>query len=157
MVVKLPLMSKSERDNLIRTQCLCRIAFRGTEYPYIAPFQYAVINDNLYFHFTDYGNKMRLLQSDNSVCVEIEDLKPDLSEYRFVSLRGKLVIVHDAVERQAAILQMVEQGRNNLSPNFLAAHGINKKEGWATLLSNKSLIIVKLDIKKTVGVKSPAL
>ena len=150
-------MTKREIDTLIRSHYLCRIAFRGTEYPYIAPFQYVVINNSLYFHFTDYGNKMRLLDRDNAVCVEIEDLKPDLSEYRFVSLRGKLMIVHDAVEKQAAIHQMVEQGRNNLSPNFLAAHGIHREEGWTALLSNKSSIIVKLEIKKTIGIKSPSL
>jgi nitroimidazol reductase NimA-like FMN-containing flavoprotein (pyridoxamine 5'-phosphate oxidase superfamily) len=157
MVVKLPLMTKHEIDNLIQNQCLCRIAFRGTKYPYIAPFQYVVINNTLYFHFTDYGNKMKLLQRDNAVCVEIEDLKPDLSEYRFVSLRGKLTIVHDANEKQAAIHQMAEGGRHNLSPNFLAAHGINKEEGWTGLMSNKSLIIMKLAIRKTIGVKSPTL
>jgi nitroimidazol reductase NimA-like FMN-containing flavoprotein (pyridoxamine 5'-phosphate oxidase superfamily) len=155
MVVKLPLMTNHEIDTLIQNNCLCRIAFRGTKYPYIAPFQYAVINDTLYFHFTDYGNKMRLLDHDNAVCVEIEDLKPDLSEYRFVSLRGKLAIVHNAVEKQAAIHQMVEQGRNNLSPNFLAAHGIQKEEGWTALLSNNSLIVVKLEIMSTIGIKSP--
>jgi len=155
MVVKLPLMEKHEIDSLIWNRRLCRIAFRGTDYPYIAPFQYVVINNSLYFHFTDYGKKMRLLEKDNRVCVEIEDLKSDLSEYNFVSIIGKLRIVDDPNERKEAINLMAEDGRRNLSTNFLTAHGLNREDGWDSLSTEKPLIIVRLEAVKEIGVKSP--
>jgi hypothetical protein len=67
---------------------LCRIAFKGNKYPYMAPFQYVFMDGSIYFHFTDYGRKMRLLEKDKRVCVEIEKYKPDLSEYKFIVLRA---------------------------------------------------------------------
>jgi nitroimidazol reductase NimA-like FMN-containing flavoprotein (pyridoxamine 5'-phosphate oxidase superfamily) len=156
MVIKLPLMKKDEIDSIIRSQRLCRIAFKGSNYPYIAPFQYVVVNDSLYFHFTDYGRKMRLLKRDNRVCVEIEDLKPDLSEYNFVSLRGRLKIVNNLNERKEVIKEMAEDGRKNLSTNFLVAHGLKGEDGWSSLSPEKPVVIVKLETVKELGVKSPS-
>ena len=108
MIVKLPQMNEREIKDLINKQNLCRIAFKGTEYPYMAPFQYTYFNDTLYFHFTDYGRKMKLLEKDNRVCVEIESYAPDLSQYNFVVLRGRLKVVEDAEERAKAIGNLAE-------------------------------------------------
>ena len=114
MIIKLPQMETEEIKTLLHTQILCRIAFKGIKYPYIAPFQYVYMNQTLYFHFTDYGRKMKLLESDNRVCVEIEKLQPDLSEYNFVSLRGNLNVVEDPEERAKVIEKMREGGRQKL-------------------------------------------
>ena len=155
-MLKLPRMEKSEVQKLIREQMLCRIAFKGNEYPYLAPFQYVSIGGSLYFHFTDYGKKMRLLGKDNRVCVEIEEYRPDLSEYKFVALRGSLEIVTDPQERSQAIRRMAEDGKRRLSENFLAAHGLPKKEGWASFKPEKSVVIVKLNgVREEIGLKSP--
>ena len=135
---------------------LCRIAFKGDEYPYMAPFQYVLMNGSIYFHFTDYGRKMRLLEKNKRVCVEIETYKPDLSEYNFVVMRGTLKIVTDPQERATVIRRMVEEGKQRLSPNFLAAHGFKKEEGWSSITPEKSLVIVKLEnIAQEIGLKSP--
>ena len=155
MVEKLPTMKKQEIKDLITDGMLCRIAFKGDKYPYIAPFQYVYMNDALYFHFTDYGRKMKLLASDNRVCVEIEKLQPDLSEYYFVSLRGNLHLVADPEERAKAIRKMNEAGQQKLSHNFLAAHGLKREEGWSSFTPDQPLVIVKLDIIEEVGIKSP--
>ena len=101
MVLKLPKMKGQEIKKLINDEMLCRIAFKGAKYPYIAPFQYVYMNGSLYFHFTDYGRKMKMLESDNRVCVEIEQIQPNLSEYNFVSLRGNLNVVVDLEESQS--------------------------------------------------------
>ncbi len=149
-------MNKREIEMLIGDQMLCRIAFKGDRHPYIAPFQYAFINGSLYFHFTDYGKKMKLLEKDKRVCVEIERYTPDLSEYSFVVMRGKLKQVTDPKERTKVIEKMAEDGRKKLSPNFLAAHGLRKENGWISLNPKKTLVIVKLeDIAEEVGLKSP--
>ena len=92
-VFKLPKMTKQEMWKLIRRQRLCRIAFKGNEYPYMAPFQYVMLDGSLYFHFTDYGKKMKLIENDKRVCVEIEEYREDLSEYSFIVLRGTLKVV----------------------------------------------------------------
>ena len=66
LFLKLPKMTKQEMWKLIRRQRLCRIAFKGDTYPYMAPFQYVVLDGVLYFHFTDYGKKMKLIETTNT-------------------------------------------------------------------------------------------
>ena len=157
VVFKLPKMTKQEMWKLIRRQRLCRIAFKGTEYPYMAPFQYAVLDDVLYFHFTDYGRKMKLIDNDKRVCVEIEEYKEDLSEYSFIVLRGTLKVVANKQERIKALEKLAEEGEKKLSPNFLPAHGFKKEDGWGSLSpKNTSLVVIKLqDITQEIGLKSP--
>ena len=149
-------MNKQEIEKLIQEQMLCRIAFKGDEYPYMAPFQYVFINGSIYFHFADYGRKMKLLEKDKRVCVEVEKYKPDLSEYEFVLLRGCLKVVTDSNERVTVMKRMAKEGQQKLSPNFLAAHGFNKEEGWSSFSQEKPLIIVKLEnVAQEIGLKSP--
>ena len=155
-VVKLPKMEKLEIEKLLREQMVCRIAFKGNEYPYMAPFQYVAMDGFLYFHFTDYGKKMRLLEKDKRVCVEIEKYRPDLSEYNFVVLRGKLEVVKDPQERAKVIKKMAEEGKHKLSTNFLAAHGFKKEEGWSSFTPEKPVVIVRLkEVTEEIGLKSP--
>jgi uncharacterized protein len=154
-VKKLPKMREEEINQLIKEQFLCRIAFRGDLYPYIAPFQYVVINDNLYFHFTGYGKKIDFLKQDTPVCVEIEKYSQNLSEYAFIILQGKLKLVNDPLERKAAIEKIANEGKKRLSENFLLAHGFSSASKWTNFSEEKPLIIVKLDpvVEKT-GLKS---
>ena len=157
VVFKLPKMTKQEMWKLIRRQRLCRIAFKGAKYPYIAPFQYVVLDGVLYFHFTNYGKKMKLIENDKRVCVEIEEYKEDLSEYSFIVLRGTLKVVSDQQERVGALKKLEEEGETKLSPNFLPAHGFNKEDGWSSLTSTETpLVVIKLEnITQEIGLKSP--
>ncbi len=150
-------MSKSEIHQLLSEQFLCRIAFGGKDFPYIAPFQYVLVDSALYFHFTDYGKKMSLLKEGNPVCVEIEHYVPDLDEYNFVVLFGKLHIVTDPQEKAKAVTRIIEDAQTKgLSTNFLPAHGLPKESNWSSLNTEKPLLIVKLiDITKKIGLKSP--
>jgi nitroimidazol reductase NimA-like FMN-containing flavoprotein (pyridoxamine 5'-phosphate oxidase superfamily) len=149
-------MEGEEIEALIEGQRLCRIAFKGWRYPYMAPFQYVRMDGTLYFHFTDYGKKMRLLNRDRRVCVGIESFNPDMSEYNFVVLRGTLKVVEDPGERADAIERIAEEGKKNLSENFLAAHGFEREMGWSSFTPEEPLTIVKLDrIDEVVGLKSP--
>jgi len=155
-VVKLPKMEKFEIEKLLQEQMLCRIAFKGDKYPYMAPFQYVLMDGFLYFHFTDYGRKMRLLEKDKRVCVEIEKYRPDLSEYNFVVFRGELRLVRDPQERAEVINRIAEEGKQKLSTNFLAAHGFKKEEGWSSFTPDKPVMIVKLErVTEKIGLKSP--
>jgi nitroimidazol reductase NimA-like FMN-containing flavoprotein (pyridoxamine 5'-phosphate oxidase superfamily) len=155
-LVKLPKLERQMVEDLLNNQVICRIAFRGDDYPYLAPFQYAYVNGNLYFHFTRYGKKITLIEQDNRVAVEIETYKPNLEQYCFVVFRGELEVVKDPNERQNAIEHMAEVGATQLSTNFLAAHGLKKSEGWQGLNPEKPFKIVKLkNIIETVALGSP--
>ena len=153
---KLPKMSSEEIRDLLDRERICRIAFKGDDFPYMAPFQYAKIGDTLYFHFTNYGKKMRLLEMDKRVCIGVESLEPDMSEYNFVVLRGELERVIDPKERSKAINRLSQIGQERLSENFLAAHGFSSNQGWTTLSPDKPLVIFKLErITDTIGLRSP--
>ena len=156
-IFKLPKMTKTEMWKLIRKRNICRIAFKGTDYPYMAPFQYVVLNETLYFHFTDYGTKMKLIEKDKRVCVEIEEYKEDLSNYSFIVLRGTLNVVTEMVERAKVLQKLAKEGSQKLSTNFLPAHGFRKEDGWNSLNpKNTSLVIIKLkNITQEIGLKSP--
>ncbi|WP_455368773.1 pyridoxamine 5'-phosphate oxidase family protein [[Eubacterium] cellulosolvens] len=155
-IVRLPKMDEKEIQKLLGQQMLCRIAFKAEKYPYMAPFQYVLMNNTLYFHFTNYGRKMDLIEKDDRVCVEIESCNNDLSDYNFVVLRGNLKVVDDLDERALAIEKMANEGEKKLSENFLAAHGIRKDEGWHSFSKKKPFVIVKLDkIIEKIGLKSP--
>jgi hypothetical protein len=154
---KLPRMSQAEMNELLEEQISCRIAFGGENAPYIAPFQYALVNGQLYFHFTQYGKKMGRLEEGNPVCIEIEKYTQDLSEYRFVVLTGKLRIVTETQERALAIEKMVDTAKvKRLSKNFLAAQGFPKEKDWNSLTPDKPIVIVKLEnVTERIGLKSP--
>lgn len=149
-------MNEAEIKALLEEQILCRIAFGGKNAPYIAPFQYALVNGELYFHFTHYGKKMGLLEEGSAVCVEIEKYAQDLSDYRFVVLTGKLRIITEPRERALAIEKMANTAKTKrLSENFLLAHGFPIEKGWSYLTPENPMIIVKLEnLTDQIGLKS---
>lgn len=154
--LKLPRMEEHEIEEMIDEQRICRIAFKGGEYPYLAPFLYVVRDGTMYFHFTDYGRKMRFIEDDGRACVGIERLEQDMSEYNFVVLRGSLRVVEDLAERAEVIQKMAETAGGAFSTNFLAAHGFDRKHGWEALSPEKPMVIVKLaDVTDVIGLKSP--
>jgi nitroimidazol reductase NimA-like FMN-containing flavoprotein (pyridoxamine 5'-phosphate oxidase superfamily) len=156
MIVKLPRMNQAEIRKLIRERMVCRIAFKGEDYPYMAPFQYVYANGHLYFHFTQYGRKMELIERDSRVCVEIEKYTQDFSDYSFVVLKGTLEPVTDPEERTDVINKMAKQGARNLSKNFLAAHGLGKADDWSSLTPDRPLVVMKLSkVAEEIGLRSP--
>jgi nitroimidazol reductase NimA-like FMN-containing flavoprotein (pyridoxamine 5'-phosphate oxidase superfamily) len=155
-MVKLPSMSRKEIDDLIGEQFLCRIAFGGRGGLYIAPFQYVFMDKSLYFHFTDYGNKMAFFREGFPVCVEIEKYSSDLSEYAFVILTGTLKMVVEEEERRNVIQKMAEIGSAKLSTNFLCAHGFESQNGWSAFSAEQPILILRLEkVTSIKGLKSP--
>lgn len=153
-IVKLAHMSENEINSAIDSQNLCRIAFIDDEYPYISPFQYVFIKNILYFHFTDYGKKKKILSKNTNVCVSIENFKHDLSSYYFISIQGKLELVEDIDLRVKTTKKIAELARKKYSKNFLQAHGFDKEEDW-DILTSKNQVIYKLNVSnKPIGLKS---
>jgi len=115
-----------------------------------------VVDGTLYFHFTDYGKKMRFLKRGTAVCVEIEWYTPNLSEYKFVVLSGNLKLAENREERKRAIIKMADLGKKKLSPNFLVAHGFPQGSGLGEFTDDRPVLIIKLDdVTKRTGLKSP--
>ena len=108
-VVKLPKMNEEEINRALNEKNLCRIAFIDGRYPYISPFQYVYINNQLYFHFTDYGKKKRILSENPNICVSIEHFEQDLSNYYFISIQGSLVLVQNDEEKAQVLNLMIEK------------------------------------------------
>jgi nitroimidazol reductase NimA-like FMN-containing flavoprotein (pyridoxamine 5'-phosphate oxidase superfamily) len=129
-VVKLPKMDEKEIREALKNNNLCRIAFIEGNFPYISPFQYVYLKNTLYFHFTNYGKKMKILKKNRNVCVSIERFEKDLSSYYFISMQGKLQRIDNESLKSEIIKKMVEDARKNFSTNFLSAHGFDKNKGW---------------------------
>ena len=72
-------MNPKEIQELLSDEKICRIAFVGKNFPYIAPFQYVRMNESIYVHFTNYGKKIRLIEKNNKVCLTVEKLNADMS------------------------------------------------------------------------------
>jgi nitroimidazol reductase NimA-like FMN-containing flavoprotein (pyridoxamine 5'-phosphate oxidase superfamily) len=95
IIFKMPSMEKSEYDTLIEEEYICRIAFKGESHPYIAPFLYIFDGKFMYFLSTKYGKKLQHFKQNPSVTVEVEKYTPDLSNFAFVALSGRLEEVQD--------------------------------------------------------------
>jgi nitroimidazol reductase NimA-like FMN-containing flavoprotein (pyridoxamine 5'-phosphate oxidase superfamily) len=154
-VVKIPSMEKREYDRLIEEEHVCRIAFKGDRYPYVAPFVYVFDGRFMYFLSTKYGRKIELFRLDPHVSVEVERYAPDLSSYRFVTLRGRLAEVEDPGERRAVRERFVDLiRRKNLSRNVLSALGHSPSDPLDSIVEEERSIVWKLvDVEKIVGLK----
>lgn len=154
-LVKIPLMGKFEYDDLIKNSYISRIAFNG-EYPYIAPFLYVFDGDHLYFLSTKYGKKIEMLKENPHVAVEIENYAADLSEYKFVTLQGRITKEEDT-EKQKEVRQMfVDMIKSrDLSKNIMAALGHSPEEPLSNIVEMECSFVWKLvDLKNIIGLKN---
>ena len=148
-------MKRKEYDAFIADQYMSRIAFKG-DYPYVAPFLYVFNGKFIYFLSTKYGKKMELAKSDPKVAVEIENYSSDMSNYRFVTLRGQLNEVDKPSEKlkvRQMFIEMIKE--NKLSPNILAALGHSPDDPLESLLEEEKSIVWKLvNVQEIVALKS---
>jgi hypothetical protein len=154
-VEKIPSMEKKEYDRLIEEEHVCRIAFKGDKYPYVAPFVYVFDGRFMYFLSTKYGKKIEFFRKDPHVSVEVERYAPDLSSYMFVTLRGRLDEVRDSEEKRRVRVGFVDLIRNkNLSRNVLLALGHSPADPLDSIVEEERSLIWKLvDVEKIVGLK----
>jgi hypothetical protein len=154
-VEKIPTMEKREYDRLIEEEHVCRIAFKGDKYPYVAPFVYVFDGRFMYFLSTKYGKKIEFFLKDPHVSVEVERYAPDLSSYRFVTLRGRLDEVGDPEEKRRVRMGFVDLiRRRNLSRNVLLALGHSPADPLDSIVEEERSLIWKLvDVQKIVGLK----
>lgn len=154
---KIPAMQKAEYDDLVRRGTVARIAFSGTEYPYIAPFLYVFDERNMYFLSTRYGRKMHLFAQNLAVSVEIEEVSPEMSAYRFVTMQGKLAEVTDPGKmREIRRMFAVRIIRKELAATSLAALGHHPSDDPRKLVEEDRSMVWKLTaVRNIVALKEP--
>ena len=155
-ILKIPRMEKREYDRLIEKGYICRIAFQGEKYPYIAPFLYVFDGSFLYFLSTKYGKKQDYFRKSPYVSVEIEKYTKDLSSYMFVTLQGYLEEVNDSIEKKIIREKFVDLiVERNLSCNILAALGHSPQDPPAAIAEEERSLVWKLvGVKDLVALKN---
>lgn len=145
IIFKMPSMEKSEYDTLIKEEYICRIAFKGDSHPYIAPFLYIFDGKFMYFLSTRYGKKLQHFKQNPSATVEVEKYTPDLSNFAFVALSGRLEEVQDPEIKKIVRQNFVEMiKKKNLSSNVLSALGHSPDEPIDALLTEERNNVWKL-------------
>jgi uncharacterized protein len=155
-IVKIPRMEKKEYDRLIDEGYICRIAFQGEKYPYIAPFLYVFDGSFLYFLSTKYGKKLDYFRKSPYVSVEVERYSKDLSSYMFVTLQGYLEEVNDSIEKKIIREKFVDLiVDRDLSCNILAALGHSPQDAPAAIAQEERSLVWKLvGVKDLVALKN---
>jgi nitroimidazol reductase NimA-like FMN-containing flavoprotein (pyridoxamine 5'-phosphate oxidase superfamily) len=154
--LKIPGMTKPEYDALIERQFISRIAFSGADHPYIAPFMYVFDKKYLYFLSTKYGRKMEYFAANPKVSVQIEEYRPDLSCFTFVSLQGKIEeVVEPKLKRDVREQFVAMMKRHQLSPRALSALGYSPDDPPEIILDGDRSAVWKLvGVKDIVALKN---
>jgi hypothetical protein len=155
-ILKIPKMEKREYDRIIDEGHVSRIAFRGMEFPYIAPFLYVFDGRYLYFLPTKYGRKIDYFRNNPSVSVEIEQYSQDLSTFRFVSLQGRLEEIRDPDLSRGIRARFVDMIRTRgLSPRVMSALGHSPDDPPEKILQEERNLVWKLvGVKDIVALKN---
>lgn len=155
-IVKIPKMEKSEYDLLIKEEYVARIAFKGEKYPYIAPFIYVFDGNYMYFLSTRYGKKIENFKQNPYVSVEVEKYSPDMSNYAFITLSGRLVEVMDADNKKDirdSFIRMIKD--RDLSKNVMIAIGHSPEDPLENIINEERNLIWKLvDVNRSTGFKN---
>ena len=155
-IVRIPRMDKEEYDRLIEEGYLCRIAFQGDKYPYIAPFLYVFDGRFLYFLSTKYGKKIDYFRKSPYVSVEVERYSADLSYYTFVTMQGRLEEVEDSIEKKLVRERFVDLivGRH-LSNNILGALGHSPEDPPEAIAREERSLVWRLTgVKDLIALKN---
>lgn len=155
-IVKIPRMEKKDYDKLIEEGYICRIAFQGEKYPYIAPFLYVFDGRFLYFLSTKYGKKIEYFRKSPYVAVAVEKYTRDLSSYTFVSLQGYLEEVTDSIEKKIIREEFVNLVKDRrLSKNILAALGHSPQDPPEAITREERSLVWKLTgVRDLVALKN---
>ncbi|MGF7119463.1 pyridoxamine 5'-phosphate oxidase family protein [Methanobacterium oryzae] len=157
-MVKIPKMNKEEYDKLIIENHVSRIASKGDDFPYIAPFMYVFEQNEefLYFLSTNYGMKIKIFKQNPNVAVEIEKYNNDMSSYKFITLQGRIIEVKDLKEQNKVKKQFVDMIQDKLSPKALAALGYSPDKSPESILEGENTLLWKLvDVENIVALKNP--
>jgi len=105
---------------------------------------------------TKYGKKIQRFRINPNVAVEIEKYEDDLSEYRFVTLQGRITQVEDDNEKlnvRKRFFDLIID--KSLSKNILAALGHSPEDKLESIVNEERSYVWKLvDVDNIVGIKT---
>jgi uncharacterized protein len=155
-ILKIPRMKKQEYDQLIHDSCVCRIAFRGDNFPYIAPFLYVFDGKYMYFLSTRYGRKIDYFRKNPSVSVEVDSFSRDMSCFTFISLQGYLDEITDSALKAKVrqdFVTMIE--KRNLSHTVLSALGYSPADPLEVITREERTLVWQLmGVKDIVALRN---
>jgi nitroimidazol reductase NimA-like FMN-containing flavoprotein (pyridoxamine 5'-phosphate oxidase superfamily) len=112
----------------------------------------------MYFLSTKYGRKIEHFRRNPFVTVEVEKYSPDLSNFSFVAIPGRLTEVEDPKIKGTVREMFVQLIKNRgLSLNVLSALGHSPNEPLEALLAEDRNTIWKLvgvNVKEILGLKN---
>ena len=156
-MIKIPSMSKEEYDELVNQNHIARIAFKGENYPYMAPFMYVFDGKSLYFLSTNYGKKIEEIKRNPNVAVEIEKYANDMSNYKFMTLQGRITELNGDSKKndiKKMFINMIKDKK--LSNKAMAALGYSPDESPQQIIKEERTLVWQLiDVKQIVALKNP--
>jgi nitroimidazol reductase NimA-like FMN-containing flavoprotein (pyridoxamine 5'-phosphate oxidase superfamily) len=156
-MIKIPSMGKEEYDELINQNHISRIAFKGKNYPYMAPFMYVFDGKFLYFLSTNYGKKIEEIKRNPNVAVEIEKYADDMSNYKFITLQGHITELDGDSKKnniKKMFINMIKDKK--LSNKAIAALGYSPDESPEQIIKEERTLVWKLvDVEQIVALKNP--
>ena len=100
-------LNKSEIEDLLKNQILCRIGCHADNTTYVVPMSYAYDGTYLYGHTTE-GMKTEWMRKNPAVCVEVDDTK-DMANWKSVIAWGNFEELTDSKERTNALQHLLER------------------------------------------------
>jgi nitroimidazol reductase NimA-like FMN-containing flavoprotein (pyridoxamine 5'-phosphate oxidase superfamily) len=97
---------------------------------------------------------MDLMRSDANVCVEVDWSNDDLSDYKSVVIRGKLVEVTDTAARNTMNLAMSNAIKDKVGIKAILRIPWTKKGIDYLSASNIPLTLLKLEVHEMTGKKA---
>ncbi|MBN2095139.1 MAG: pyridoxamine 5'-phosphate oxidase family protein [Candidatus Aenigmarchaeota archaeon] len=147
---RIPFLGAKGQMRLIESNFLCRIAFGGSEFPYIAPFFYVLEKGRIYVIASNYGLKLALMESRPKVCLEIESNSGDFSSFFFVRLLGTISIVKDATEEKAVRMRFFKLfSSGKVSERALTAIGLLETDPPEAILETSQNLVWRLDVSES--------
>jgi hypothetical protein len=153
-VFKLPKMTEKEADELLKSCRICRMALNDHPQPYIIVLDYVYLNGKMYFHFADYGKKVELFNKSPHVSVEVDRYNEDVTDYKSITLMGKLSKVQDPGEKETAARALVSSiDSRGGTRNVAARHGFTTLE--PSRMALESSLLLRLDVSDYIALRSP--
>ncbi len=144
-LIKMPVMGRQACEQLLTQEFVCRVAFKGDRYPFIAPLLYVFDGKHLFFLATKYGKKIECFRENPLVVVEVEQKSNNLSRFSFVTITGRVVEVVDPEEQRTVrrtFIRLLQQ--RSLSKNVLAALGHDPHQPFEVLEQEEKTLVWKL-------------
>ncbi len=122
---------------------VCRVAFNGSDYPYIVPVCFGRVGESIYFHSAKEGEKIDRIKADNRVCFEMEsdvEIVPGSSPCKW-SMRFKSVIGFGKAN------PVTEPSEKIMGLNAIMEHysGVNNNEYKESVVDITEIIRIDID------------